>query len=192
MQTKGHVALFLSLLVFTVGVLSSITARMHDKQDSWRLLNASEARGLQSETLLQNSATILNEPIAAIRARRSELLSYTSLWHQSPFMNTLKKVHPVYAPFASTRLNISRLLRISAYLLQINLTLLAIITVFSSHVATQTESVEFNEIQKVFYVSVVMSVMLLPVVSEPIIWAFDTPAKGEISTCARIIFIAVS
>jgi len=45
-QTKGHVALFLSLLVFTVGVLSSITARMHDKQDSWRLLNASEARGL--------------------------------------------------------------------------------------------------------------------------------------------------
>ena len=127
-----------------------------------------------------------------IRARRSELLSYTSLWHQSAFMNTLQKVHPIYAPFASFRLQVSRLVRYSAYQLQINLVLIAIIGVFSTRDAPKT----LEEIQKVFYVSMGMSVLLLPILSEPIIWQFDTPPKGEISaqsaTWGRITFVAAT
>ena len=49
-------------------------------------------------------ATVLDEPIEMVRARKSELLTYTSLWNQSRFSATVHKVHPLVSPISSFRL----------------------------------------------------------------------------------------
>jgi len=107
---------------------------------------------LQATQLLSNVATVLEEPVEHVRARRSELMSYTSLWNYSRFGATVYKVHPLIAPFSSFRLQASRLVRLSAYLLQINTFLVITLCVFSekayrgNDAARNAEVFEFRDV----------------------------------------------
>lgn len=70
--------------MFVIAILAGIAARLNDKRDWERVsrvqTESSSSRGLETELLLQNTSTALEEPLTLVRARRSELLSYTSLW----------------------------------------------------------------------------------------------------------------
>lgn len=137
-------------------------------------------------------------------------MSYTSLWNQSRFSATMYKVHPLYAPFCSFRPQASRLIRLSAYLLQVNTFLVATLWVFSEKAyrgndsTRNSEVFEFRDVHTLLQTAFIGSVCLLPIISEPIIWLLETnptiqqdgmiaaSSVGPVKLILRGLLIAVS
>ena len=116
---------------------------------------------LASESLLQVVASELGEPISELRARRTDLLSYSALWRQTLLTSHLYRLHPLLAPFASAQHKVERF---SLYILQCYLLLLFL-----------------HHLDHPLYTAA----LLLPWLSDPLIWLL----KGRVSKLLLAAFV---
>jgi hypothetical protein len=108
-----------------------------------------------------------------LRARQGDLLKYTSLWNQDRFGLTVAKIHPLFS-HASFELTLSRLMRLSSSLLQLYIVLIVIVSAFSTQLDGQNDAFAFSDIHYIGKVAILTSLLLLPIVSEPCNWAFES------------------
>lgn len=88
----------------------------------------------------------------------------------------MHKIHPMFSPFSSFRLSASRLIRLSAYLLQVNTFLVITLCIFNEKAYRGNDSnrnsdvFEFRDVHTLLQTAFIASICLLPVISEPIVW----------------------
>lgn len=102
-------------------------------------------------------------------------------------LSIISKVHPLFAPFTTMIANQSRLLRFSAYQLQVNLFMLACMVNFGpSYRANDSmrleNFVDQADVSQISLFATIGAIGLLPFVSEPISWMLSN--KLQVSESA--------
>jgi hypothetical protein len=116
----------------------------------------------------------LHQPYAEVEFRRQNLMTYRNVCQNSVFVHVLAQMHPIVSPFISYFATQSRLLRFSAYLLQINF-FSCIVAIYFNPTSYRAASIRYNDsaidqldIKNIAFASCVGSLILIPIVSEPL------------------------
>jgi len=116
----------------------------------------------------------LHQPYAEVEFRRQNLMTYRNVCQNSVFVHVLAQMHPIVSPFISYFATQSRLLRFSAYLLQINF-FSCMVAIYFNPTSYRAASIRYNDsaidqldIKNIAFASCVGSLILIPIVSEPL------------------------
>lgn len=115
----------------------------------------------------------LHQPYAEVEFRRANLAAYRNICPNSVFIHCLAQMHPLIAPFISTFATQSRLLRLSAYVLQINIFEACTCYYFNetyrlTAIRYDDSAIDHTDLQRIALASLIGSFCLLPFISEPI------------------------
>jgi hypothetical protein len=148
-----------------VGLLGSLIAWKFDRRD---LTQINELSGWKLNLVMAVAAKT-NESVELVKLRQSELTSTSSQ------LSIIGKVHPLFAPFTTYIIGQSRLLRFTAYHLQVNLFMIACMVNFgptyrANDSMRQELFLDSADVNAISFVAMVGAIALLPIISEPICW----------------------
>lgn len=133
----------------------------------------------------------LHQPYAEVDFRRKNLAMYRNVCPNSVFVHALLQTHPAAAPFVSYFATQSRLLRFSAYTLQINIFSILVSCYFSrtsyrlTSIRHDDSVIDQVDIKNIALASCVGSLALMPFVSEPLCTLFSDSITRVINSEAK-------
>ena len=122
----------------------------------------------------------LREPYAQVAYRRQSLLYYRTIFSKSAFPHLLSQLHPLVSPFTAFWPTQSRFMRLSIYILQVNLVSGLCFGYFlgvyressgASSADRDVHLVDQTDILVIFVATGVAALLLTPWLSEPLIKA---------------------